>query len=778
MPHPQIHNLASPHFMESRTLTLLDYPKVLELLSGHALSPAGKRACRNLVPCEDHGSLTRESLLLTQAVAWIGETGHVFPEFPELDGVLAFVSQPTAVLDKDGLWALSRMLEAAKAGRDVLLTSGADRFSLLVDAAKETEWPSRSWSGLKRCVGNDGELKDESSPGLYSVRQEMRSILTRCTRKVNDFFGDKDVLHFLQDEFLTISSDRYVLAVKSNFKGKIKGIVHDFSQTGETCYIEPLFLVELNNQVRDLKQEERREEREVLSLLTDLVRQELTRIQGCYDWLVRMDLLQAKVRLADALDGIVLSMEDGAPLALKSARHPLLALQNSDVVPVDIVLAPGQRGLIVSGGNAGGKTVSLKTLGLITLMAKAALPVPVAPESRLPYIDQVCVSMGDEQSLEDSLSTFTAQISHFARLWPQIGPDTLVILDEFGMGTDPSQGAALAQAVVDGLLERDSFVAVATHFPALKVYGLTRDRVRAASVLFDPRTKKPLYKLVYDQVGASQALDVAREQGLDASILARAEEYLLLEGGDTKDIFNRLNALADSKEKELERLTKREIVLEEKWSRRQKRFEREREELLHSLKARSQEIVRTWREGRLGRKQALKQLADARKQLAPSTGITENRDGLAWSDLAPGKRVFYAPWDKNAIVEALDERKGRIKINAGGLAVWVGIEDLVEDSRKQKQAPGYLVKSEPVSGSTMRLDLRGMRADEAKSRLESFLDTAILKGGGELEVIHGKGTGVLRQVAHEVLEGFPGVQSFAMANADEGGGGMTRVVLE
>jgi DNA mismatch repair protein MutS2 len=445
-------------------------------------------------------------------------------------------------------------------------------------------------------------------------------------------------------------------------------------------------------------------------------------------------------------------MEDGAPLALKSARHPLLALQNSDVVPVDIVLAPGQRGLIVSGGNAGGKTVSLKTLGLITLMAKAALPVPVAPESRLPY-------------------------SHFARLWPQIGPDTLVILDEFGMGTDPSQGAALAQAVVDGLLERDSFVAVATHFPALKVYGLTRDRVRAASVLFDPRTKKPLYKLVYDQVGASQALDVAREQGLDASILARAEEYLLLEGGDTKDIFNRLNALADRKEKELERLKKREIVLEEKWSRRQKRFEREREELLHGLKARSQEIVRTWREGRLGRKQALKQLADARKQLASASDISEKREGLAWSDLTPGKRVFYAPWDKNAIVEALDARKDRIKINAGGLAVWVGIEDLVEEGHKQNQTPGYMVKSQPVSGSTMRLDLRGMRADEARSRLESFLDTAILKGGGELEIIHGKGTGVLRQVAHEVLAGFPGVQSFAGADADEGGG-MTRVVLE
>ena len=764
--------------MESRTLTLLDYPKVLALLAHHALSSAGKRACKDLMPCENQEILRRDVALLEQAQAWLGETGHVFPEFPELDGVLAFASRPTALLEKDGLWAVSRMLESAKAGRDALLGADKDRFSLLVDVAEQVAWPAKSWSGLRRCVGSDGELKDESSPGLYSVRQEMRSILARCTRKVNDFFGDKDVLHFLQDEFLTISSDRYVLAVKSNFKGKIKGIVHDFSHTGETCYIEPLFLVELNNQVRDLKQEEREEERKVLTLLTDLVRQDLADIRDMYDWLVMMDVLQAKVRFATAIEGIVLPMEPGSPLHLMRARHPLLALQGGAVVPVDIVLESGQKGLIVSGGNAGGKTVSLKTLGLIALMARAALPVPVAPDSRLPYIDRVFVSMGDEQSLEDSLSTFTAQISHFARLWPHVGPDTLVILDEFGMGTDPSQGAALAQAVVDGLLERDSFVAVATHFPALKVYGLTRERVRAASVLFDPGTKKPLYKLVYDQVGASQALDVAREQGLDASILERAEEYLLLEGGDTKDIFNRLNELADSKERELERLKKREAVLEEKWQRRQNRFEREREGVLKTLETRSQEIVRTWREGRLGRKQALKELAEARKQLAPRPEVTAEERGLQWTDLVAGKRVFYAPWDKSAIVEAADERKKRVKINAGGLAVWVGLEDLTEDRQKSQASTGYTVRSEPVTGSLMRLDLRGMRADEARARLESFLDSAILKGGGELEIVHGKGTGVLRQVAHEVLEVFPGVKSFAMANADEGGGGMTRVVLE
>ncbi len=763
--------------MESKTLTLLDYPKVLALLAARALSPAGKRACKELVPWSDQALFHRDMTLLQEAVDWFAASEYSLPEFPDLEGVLAFVQRPTGVLDKDGLWAILRMLGTGKTGHEVVAALDKERFPLLVGQAEAVLWPSSSWSGLKRCVGNDGELRDESSPGLYAVRQEMRAILARCTRKVNEYFGDKEMLRCLQDEFLTIASDRYVLAVKSPSRGRIKGIVHDFSQTGETCYVEPLFLVALNNQLRALKQEEREEERKVLIRLTDLVRQDQAALCALYDWLIMMDVLQAKVRFGEELSGIVLPMQPGTPLSLKQARHPLLAAQGSHAVPVDIELESGQKGLIVSGGNAGGKTVSLKTLGLIVLMARAALPVPVARDSSLPWIDRVMVSMGDEQSLEDSLSTFTAQIRHLVACWPHIGPDTLVILDEFGMGTDPSQGAALAQAVVDELLERESFVAVATHFPALKVYGLTRQGVRAASVLFDPATKKPLYKLVYDQVGASQALDVAKEQGLDASILARAQEYLLLEGGDTQDIFTRLNTLAAAREKELERLSKREAVLEERWQRRYKRLEREREEVLKTLQASSQEIVRAWRQGRVGRKQALKQLADARKQLALTTKATAKAEGLAWEELTEGKRVVYIPWNKTALVEAVDVRKKRVKINAGGLAVWVGPEDLQADGHGASPTSTYTVRAEPVTGSLMRLDLRGMRAHEARARLESFLDKAMLKGGCELEIVHGKGGGVLRQVAHEVLEGFPGVHSFARAHAHEGGDGMTKVRL-
>ncbi|MFA7166345.1 MAG: Smr/MutS family protein [Desulfoplanes sp.] len=764
--------------MESRTLHLLDYPKVLDLLTRHAVSGAGQRACQSILPLGDQAALSLASRLLRQAMCWFGESSYIFSGFPEIDGVMAYVTKPVTVLDKDALWAMTQVLELVRTGRDAVLGSNESRFPLLVESAHHVIWPEKVWSGLRRCMGPDGELKDESSPALFSVRQEIRNILQRCTRKVNDFFGDQDIAPFLQDEFLTISSDRYVLAVKSNFKGKIRGIVHDYSQTGETCYVEPLFLVELNNQFRELKQEEKQEEQNILAYLTDLVRQEFCAVGQGYAWLVTMDVLQAKTRFARQMQGITLDMEPGGTLELREARHPLLAAHPGTAVPIDILLEPGQKGLLISGGNAGGKTVSLKTLGLIAVMAQAALPVPVREGSSLPYWNQVVVSMGDEQSLEDSLSTFTAQISHFSRLWPKITGDTLVILDEFGMGTDPSQGAALAQAVVDALLDKGAWVGVATHFPALKVYGLVKEGVRAASVLFDPRTKKPLFRLAYDQVGASQALDVAREQGLDASILARAEEYLLLDGGDSKEIFERLNALAAEKESEIERLKRREAVLEKKWEQRRAKLDTEREEVILNVKKEAQDIVRQWRAGKQGRKQALEKLAKAREQLESGMVRSAPAPAFGWDDLRVGKRVVYAPWDKSGVIEERDERKQKIKLNVGGVSLWVNTLELLPERVISNASAGYVLNRQPASSSSMlRLDLRGMRADDAKAALESFLDTALLKGGTSLEIVHGKGTGVLRQIVHEVLDGFPGVESFSLGNADEGGDGMTRVIL-
>ena len=765
--------------MESRSLQLLEFPKVLLSLSQFAASEPGRQACRNIQPLSDADRLRVETELLCQAIAWSGESRFRLESFTSLDGLFAFLDRPKSFLEQDGLWAVSHVLHVARAAQEAVRESG-ERFSVLKERCDTLQWPAKTWSGLRRCLDQNGDSRDESSPELFSVRQEIRRINQQCTRKVHDFFSDRDIAHILQDDYLTISSDRYVLALKTNFKGRLQGIVHDYSQTGETCYFEPMFLVELNNSLQELKREERTEEEKVLRYLTGLLRDERESLEGVYSWLVDLDVLLAKVILAGKIGGHALEMSPGERVNLKGARHPLLALSEGAVVPVDLELEPGQRVLIITGGNAGGKTVALKTLGLIAAMALAAVPVPVDEGSSLPFLDKIFVSMGDEQSLEENLSTFTAQIRHFSRVWPRVDDRSLVILDEFGVGTDPSQGAALAQAVVDSLLEAEAYVGVATHFPALKAYGLSRDGVRAASVIFDPDTKKPLFRLGYDQVGASQALDVAREQGLPDSILARAQEYLYLDGNDSSEVFDRLNALAARKEEELRGVARRKEVLENKHAKLQQRLERERTVVLAEIKARSQEIVRKWQQEKQGRKEALRNLNELRDRVAQSEMETESGPpSVILSELKPGMHVTYGPWGKSGLVRAVDERRKRVQLDIGSVTLWAGVGDLTPEARTEKRTQGVTVHRDLTGPApSMRLDLRGMRADMAVAELERFVDRALLSGRESLEVVHGKGTGALRSAVHEFLKRCPAVHEFSMANADEGGEGVTRISLQ
>lgn len=763
--------------MDSRTLQLLEFPKVLQHLSSFAVSEAGRDACLSLLPEEDLERISSRSSLVREVLHFCGHRSLRLSAFPDVSGVFSFLRNPLAFLDVDGMMGILEMLKTAAALLESLGILDAVRYPGLASLSAEVTMPPRTWSGLTRCLGPDGSLRDEASPELFMVRQEIRRVHQMCTRKVQDFFDTKDLQLMLQDEYLTISSDRYVLALKTNFKGRLKGIVHDYSQTGETCYFEPLFLVELNNDLQELRQEERAEEQKVLRFLTELIRVEQGEIKQTFAGLVRFDVLLAICLFARRSDAHAIDVGEDVPLNLVQARHPLLVFGHDRVVPVDIVLHQGQRVLIITGGNAGGKTVCLKTLGLLGIMAHAGLPVPVSEGSTMPLWTSFVVSMGDEQSIEQSLSTFTAQIRHFSEVWPRIDTRTLVILDEFGVGTDPSQGAALAQAVVDGLLERGAWVGAATHFPALKAYGLSKDGVRAASVIFSPDTKKALFKLGYDQVGASRALDVAREQGLPESILTRAQEYLYLDAGDTEEIFDRLNRLAASKEDELEKLKVRTRELEQKLSRKLEKLDQERVRMQTELREASREIMREWREGQRGRKEALKELSRLRDEAAPERTPAEEGHKLSIGAIAQGQVLLYVPWSKTGHVREVDAKKERIRLDMGGVGLWVGLGD-VQVAEKGRPENGQVVfRSAPSPGSSMRLDLRGMRADEAEAELFRFLDKALLTGRTEVEIVHGMGTGVMRTVVHEHLRQSRAVGSFCLGNADEGGDGMTKVVL-
>jgi DNA mismatch repair protein MutS2 len=763
--------------MESRSLRLLELSKLLEFLSGFAVSESGKARCRSLRPSGDPAEVCRLNGFLREFLRWAEETKARLSPFPPLDDVWPRIRRADAFLEAERLWEVRVVLEELRSARELLEEAGPERFPLLVAFKQECAIPATLWSGLRRCLDIDGRIKDESSPELFSVRQELRSIHAQCTRKVSEFVETKGIHDYLQDEYLTISSDRYVLALKSNFKGRLKGIIHDYSQSGETCYFEPFFLTELNNRLRSLKQEEREAEEQVLRHLTDLLRQDEPLLRAGYEWLVEFDLSMAKSGLSDALSAVPLEIAENAPLALKGARHPLLAIGGAAVRPMDIELREGERGLIISGGNAGGKTVCLKTLGITALMGLCGLPALVTEGSTMPFLDQLFVFIGDEQSLEDHVSTFTAQIRNLSASLERVGPKSLVILDEFGAGTDPSQGAALAQAVIDELLERSAWIAAATHFPALKGYGLTKTGLRSASVLFEPKTKRPLYTLAYDQVGTSLALDVAREHGLPESVLQKAERYLLLDGKDSSRIIERLNELVLAREEELAGIRKERLALQENMEKERQRLVRERTQVLSELRGRSQEIIRQWKEDRLSRKEALRQLAQVR-ELAGSGEKAEAVEGLSFDELAEGSQVLYPAWAKTGVVTARDEKRHQVKVDLGGIGIWAAPSELAHPAAagKPKIFPEHRVKAERAR--TSRVDLRGMRSDEAVCELARFLDQATLGGLTEVEVVHGKGTGALRREVHEHLRANPAVQEFTLAPADQGGDGVTIVQLQ
>lgn len=765
--------------MESRTFQVLEFPKILGALSGFAMSEAGVSACLALRPFEQLEDIQHSTELYEQGAAWVKESGFNLKTFPDLDGLFAYLERQNGVLDQDDLFALKQVLDIARISRDSLRQFENRGWDVLWKSLFSYEWPVKTISAIGRCLDPEGHIKDESSPGLMSVRQEIRSIHQRCTKRVKDFVLRENLGQAVQDDFMTISSDRYVLPLKVNFKNKIKGIIHDYSQTGETCYFEPMFLVDTNNRLQELKREEREEEYKVLKYLTELIRQEQQGVYEAYVGLVNLDVLMAKVKMAAEYDGRAIKVVEGGEPNLMKAKHPLLALVDDTVQPLNIELLEGQRALIVSGGNAGGKTVCLKTIGLIGLMAFTGLPVPAAEGSSLPLWNDIFVVMGDEQSLEENVSTFTAQIQYLKRVWEEVGTQTLFILDEFGAGTDPTQGAALAQAVIDSLVECGATTFIATHFPALKAYAMATDSVRAASVLFDPSTKRPLFRLAYDQVGASIALDVAREHGLPSVILERAEKYLLLDGSDTSSVLDRLNEMAVKRERELDEVEAEKVRLEQKRAKLEVKFEKERGKLLNSIQSQAQDVVKQWQADKIGRKEARKKLAQVREKVEGLSPNKPKAPAFSFEDIVPGKKVSYLAWNKSGTVLEINARKKQAKVDINGVAMWVKAEHLGPAGKAAKPVKtGPKVIAKDASDFVVEVDLRGNRSDMALAELERAMDDALRKGAGKMEIIHGRGTGALRREVHEFLKYYPAVAKFSLANEERGGDGMTEVTLK
>lgn len=631
---------------------------------------------------------------------------------------------------------------------------------------------------LERNIEPDGTLADHASPDLGRLRAEVHHLRARIISRLEQMLISH--AEVIQDRWHTLREDRYVLPVRTDAHEKIPGIVHGTSGSGATVFVEPRAIVAQGNRLKMAQGELEREEARILGILSARVGERIAEVRAAVDALDRADLRSAAARLARDLSLTVPELEREPIMRLVDARHPLLALEGVEVVPNDLALEAGQ-GLVISGPNAGGKTVALKLLGLAALMARAGLPVPAGEGSRVGFFEPVLTDVGDEQSLVKNLSTFSAHVTNLVRVLEGAGPTAMVLLDEVATGTDPEEGAALACAVVLALCDAGAASAVTTHYERLKALALDDPRLRNASVGFDVSRMEPTFKLRMDVPGASSALAVARRFGMPESVVARAE-LLLPEQSRTFDaLVRRLEERYEALEKEREKLASERFQVQELRARTEERLEAIRKRDRRKLSEEAEALLGQLREARADLKEARRALRRAERHDEESLGkiraeldrIAERVGGtvpkeesapvrhegepLDESAIAIGQRV-YVPRLRSEVDVVEGPSRGRVRVAAGPVKLWVRVDELRKIDESPRAAPKPATEMEkpaeaapPPPSARNTLDVRGMRVDDALTMTESFLDRMFGNAEPVAYVLHGIGSGALRDAIREHL---------------------------
>jgi DNA mismatch repair protein MutS2 len=778
---------------------LLGWDPFRSLLARFAATPAGQDRARTLVP---HRALLRVRTALAETSEarraltaegpppWDG-TGDVRP-------VLAEAAPVGAVLDGPALVQLGRALAAAMRLRAYGEQIAAVAPTLATAWATLPAFPDLGRT-LDETLDPDGRLTDRASPRLRTLRRQITALRADLQTRVERLLDHPAVQPSLQERYVTLRNGRYVIPVRDDARRAVRGIIHDRSQSGATVFVEPEETIPLNNELTRLCLAERDEERRILGELTDRVREVRAALEELVEGLGALDLVFARAALAERLDASEPRVEPGGDLELDRARHPLLVAQRwgatssaGDVVPIDLRVPADRPGLVLSGPNAGGKTVALETGGLLVLMAQAGCHIPAAPGSRVPLTDRVLAVIGDEQSLAQDLSTFSSFVRQIREILEIAGPGSLVLLDELGAGTDPTEGAALGAALLEALLDRGARVIVTTHLEPLKVFAQVEPRLQNATVAFDAERLEPTFRVEYGHPGPSHALTIGARLGLPADVIARARAHVGEESRRLETLLATLEAHTHDAAVRGAEAARREAEATEALAGATRVTERARAEahelrrvavqeaqaLLAEARRRvGQELERLKTEESNGAsrrreaQEAYRRLRAAEATLQPAAAASD--DPVPTSP--PGEVQLRGLGLRGRIVAEAD---GRVTVQAGQLRVTVArseIEPVTDARTRERQASVSLPVREDVP---RELHLLGFTSDEARAAVEKFLDDAALAGHRELRLIHGKGTGALRRAVESCLRGHPLVTSFRLAEPSAGGAGATVVVLD
>ena len=805
---------------DERTLRVLEFEKIVAMLVEKAVTVPGRERARRLEPlgCVDEMA---EALSETSEAA-----GIVSTKSPPLNG-LADVREPVRRCGIGGTAHAADLVAVASTAAAVsdlrrFLSVAARPGSAIHGKAQGLANLREMHASIMACLTEEAEVKDDASHELRRIRSQMRTLSSRVRERLESMVKSPGVARFLQEPIVTLREGRYVLPVKQEYRSQVPGVVHDQSASGATVFVEPMAVLEINNDIRRLEAEERDEIDRILRDLSEMVGERADDIIQSIETAGDLDFAFAKGRLSLDMNAVEPSIADRPMVDLKRARHPLL---KGDVVPLDVHLGMSYDTLIITGPNTGGKTVTLKTVGLLVLMAHSGLHIPSAPGSALSYFKGVFCDAGDEQSIEQSLSTFSSHMTSIVSIIGSAAEGSLVLLDELGAGTDPAEGSALAMAILEYLHGEGMKTIATTHYSELKSFAFTRDRIENASVEFDVETLRPTYKLVIGLPGRSNAFEIATRLGLPGEIISSARGFVGREGLRVEDMIGQIEKVRRAAEEdrqaagEARRAASR---LKDEYSRKARELDERESQIREKIRADAIAVVK---KAKAQARLAMEKLreADGAAPRERDAFIQAARDALREADavaraggdeagadtaacegpapahLAPGEPVYVKSVGQTGYVLEPPNPSGNVVVQLGIMKMQVNLNDLAQPAVTGAPENGAgpaggvaggrpagtggmaggvaVVMGEKARTVSTEIDLRGMTVDEALGSVDKYLDDAVLGGVQQVRIIHGKGTGALRNAVRQFLKKHPDVSEARLGGPGEGGDGVSVVTL-
>ena len=824
-----------------QSLTTLEYGKLLALVARHAQTPMGKSRLENLSPLTSRLELDANLQAASEMIALAErDVNWSFSELPDPSDAVAVLRIKNATLDPLSLLEITRLCNQALFARSVI-SPEKDTVPTLWQTVENL--PSTLFDVLGRINKKllpSGEIDDAASPELARLRREINNQRGRITKSLESLM--RGASNAIQDEIVTMRNERFVVPVKADFRGKIQGVAHGFSSSGATVFIEPLEAIEANNELQSLKGKEEREIARILFALTEELRENLPAIELAVEAVAELDFVKAKTEFARKFNAIVPTISSDEILDLVEARHPLLEEnlrqlsvvssrlsenresklttdnrqpttnnQSKEIVPVSFALSKQNSVMIISGANAGGKTVVMKTAGLLSLMAISGLPVP-AKAATIPFYSSVLADIGDHQSLSANLSTFSSHISNIAEMMRECHSPSLVLLDEVGTGTDPDEGSALGVAIVDYFRRKcRAQVIASTHYRGLKIYAANDENVINASVEFNEKTLQPTYRLLVGLAGASSGIEIARRFGIRDEVIEKARENLDISAQEAENYLHKLQketiqatdlrvALEEEREVVANKYALLEIEAKKKEKERQKQFERELAETIEGFERQSKAFVQTIEDKalkakldkeRLARKAELNRAVLNNVSRQPSAVSRQKISNGEQSTVDNGQPIFVGTkvltsFGSVGTVEKIDKDTAEILVGAMRLREKLSnLQAVVSEEKSKENRLEKLQKQ--TKDSNIRLDTEDMNAElnligrttaDAEYEIDRFLDEAYLAALPRVRIIHGFGTGALKNFVHHFLKGHPHIARYAFAPPDQGGQGATIAELK